>query len=1270
MRAIRSRRLETSVPNEMEREGSPQEVSGHFNHVAEVYATFVIGENISEEDYNIKEIDEGILFEFDTAGDFNVEKIDLSKGDRVAYTESALLSEVMKIETDVELPVLEARSMENIYSTFKQLHEGVDIEEVILPNIIKNQQDHADTHPKLTVVEEKSLEDIHTAFQLSSDLRNGPSEIEQNDAVSAKEIEFSNAVSGIQENRENAVSEPKNEYEEASEKSSLNLEELSLEIQKSILFTLGKTRKMQKKETIEVTEQATEVNEETLPSWWVEHKAELEGRIQTLEDGMIENRGYLQRILQLANQAAEEKDSPQSARIQPSAAEKQNKAAKPVEFSSPLPLIQKCKKKILWAVLSARIQPSAAEKQNKGKGKKPCLVTILSEHEKYTFKPNELGILAAKPVEFSSPLPFNSKVQEENIMGSASEFKVDNKGLFGSSGPMLPQPKLDLQMFDGSNPRGWVRKCQKYFNLVGVPEEQKLDVAAMYLMGKAETWFDGYIIQKHRVTWHEFEADRVTWHEFEADLCHRFCDRNYSDIIEEFNKLMQKGEDYFVSSFISGLKEELKHKVKVLEPKNLSEAYRQAKLYRLANEIEGKKYKSPSRIFSYTPSNSQQNSGHQCKVRQLNCMEEEEPTDSTEQDLTEEENREVPYQAKEALELSINAITGNMRYTTLRIQANGEKLFSTARSNKVSWKMQGYDFQHDFRVLSLGEFKEVFEEPKGMPPSRKHDHAIVLKQGTQPVNLRAYRFAHHHKTEVEKHRLLKCCPHLLFRALNSAIVKNKFPIPIPIVDDLLDELNEVVFFLKIDLRSGYWQIRIKEEDIHKTTFRTHQGNYEFKVMPFGLTNAPATFQALMNDLYGAYLRKFVLVFFDDILIYSPSLAEHKQHLRTVLEVLLKSRLYAKKNPNKVKAMQQWPLPKNLKALRGFLGLTGYYRKFIRGYGELKTEASSKGIGAVLSQAGRPIAYLSKALGPKHADLSIYEKYRKGKSNKAADALSRQQLDSGEFIQIGVTVITPTWVQDIEKRLLQPIAVPNNAWEVITMDFIEVVEVARVYLEQVYKLHGPPKAEWWYNTNYNSALQMTPFEALYGYKAPNVTWTTDSRVEAVYNVMQNREQEFQIGDEVYLKLQPYRQTSLALRRNLKLAARYFGPYKIKDIIGLISINPPEVASDGQLKIYPALVLDQRVITRQNRAVIQLLIQWTNMGATEATWEDYTVLRQQFPQFDPWGKESSGEEGIVMMIGKLGFDRVDLGEMMKRRIGKQHQKLGKDQRNLGIDMGARD
>lgn len=140
------------------------------------------------------------------------------------------------------------------------------------------------------------------------------------------------------------------------------------------------------------------------------------------------------------------------------------------------------------------------------------------------------------------------------------------------------------------------------------------------------------------------------------------------------------------------------------------------------------------------------------------------------------------------------------------------------------------------------------------------------------------------------------------------------------------------------------------------TFKTHEGHYEFMVVPFGLTNAPSIFQGLMNHLFRLYFRRYVLIFFDDILVYSRTMEDHKLHLREVLRVLKENHLYAKcskckfgcvrvdyfghvitengisVDPRKLQAIKDWPLPKNPKALRGFLGLTGYYRKFVRGYG--------------------------------------------------------------------------------------------------------------------------------------------------------------------------------------------------------------------------------------------------------------------------------------------------------------------------------------------------
>ncbi|GJY25584.1 putative reverse transcriptase domain-containing protein [Tanacetum coccineum] len=258
------------------------------------------------------------------------------------------------------------------------------------------------------------------------------------------------------------------------------------------------------------------------------------------------------------------------------------------------------------------------------------------------------------------------------------------------------------------------------------------------------------------------------------------------------------------------------------------------------------------------------------------------------------------------------------------------------------------------------DFPKVFpEDLPGIPPTRQVEFQIDLIPGAAPVARAPYRLAPSEMKELsdqlqelsdkgfirpssspwgapvlfvkKKDGSFWMC--IDYRELNKLMVKNRYPLPR--IDDLFDQLQGSSIYSKIDLRSGYHQLRVREEDIPKTAFRTRYGHYEFQVMSFGLTNAPAVFMDLMNRVCKPYLDKFVIVFIDDILIYSKSKQEHEEHLKLILELLKKEEFQGiHVDPTKIESIKYWASPKTPTEIRQFLGLAGYYRRFIKGFSKI------------------------------------------------------------------------------------------------------------------------------------------------------------------------------------------------------------------------------------------------------------------------------------------------------------------------------------------------
>ncbi|GKB32364.1 putative mitochondrial protein [Tanacetum coccineum] len=941
--------------------------------------------------------------------------------------------------------------------------------------------------------------------------------------------------------------------------------------------------------------------------------------------------------------------------------------------------------------------------------------------------------------------------------------------------------KVEFPKFNGDDVLGWIFKCDQFFLIDNTLEEEKVKIIYVHLFDKALLWHRQLIKTKgENISWTDYKDVIVlrfgsVYDDPMALLKNAKYDKSAKEYPDTFDTLLSRvkvSEEYAISLYLGGLPTEVEMCVRMFRPNTLFDAYclttlQEATLEALAllpkpntptprsvrKQLTQKEYeeKRSKNLCSYC--DQKYVPGHKCSGQLYSLL--------VLADNDEEE--------EEFLDAD-DSLLMNM-------------FESVASHSKVEPRLQEI----------IGAYVEVFAVPTKPPPIRSQDHRIPLMPGTQPINIRPYRHPPVQKDAFEA---------MVKEFLDFGVIKHKqssFASSVVMVKKKDNSWRTCVdyrsvIFTKLDLRSGYHQIRMYEDDIAKTAFRTHEGHYEFLVMPFGLTNAPLTFQAFMNDVFRAYLRKFTLVLFDDILIYSKSLEDHIQHLSMVLSTMRKHSLFAKEskcvfgtthveylghvisakgvatNPKKIQAMQCWPSPTNIKQLRGFLGLTGYYisNEAQQAFTYLKnvmvqapvlafpnfnkpfvveTDASGVGLGAILQQEGHPIDYMSKTLAPRQQALSTYEKeflavlmalekwrgylldrhfviktdhyslkylldqkittpaqmkwlpklmgfdyevgYKKGSDNATTDALSRREdgdtkkhyvIHNGQLLRKGKLVVCNN--ESLRKDLLAHFHEGDIGGHSGTDRQIEVLNrCLEGYLRCMTGEH--PKdwfklvslAELWYNSNYHSAINTTPFEALYGQSPPvHVPYVGGlSKVDVVNRTLMAREQaievlkfhlaraqnrmkqqadknrterSFAVGDMVLLKLQPHRPVSIRQGKQNKFSPKCFGPFVILTKVGALAYKLklpaasqihdvfhvsqlkklhgthlantsnvlPQVDKDGLLEVTPIKILDRKIVKKKNVVAVYELIQWSNGDPQDAIWELLADVYKKFPLFD--------------------------------------------------------
>ncbi|GJR32093.1 putative reverse transcriptase domain-containing protein [Tanacetum coccineum] len=589
-------------------------------------------------------------------------------------------------------------------------------------------------------------------------------------------------------------------------------------------------------------------------------------------------------------------------------------------------------------------------------------------------------------------------------------------------------------------------------------------------------------------------------------------------------------------------------------------------------------------------------------------------------------------------------------------------------------------------------FEDVFpDDLSGLRPQRQVEFHIDLIPGATPVAKLPYRLAPSEMQELSEQ--------LQELQDNGFIRPSHSPWGAPVlIDDLFDQLQGASYFSKIDLRSGYHQLRVHDDDISKTAFRTRYGHFEFTVMPFGLTNAPAVFMDLMNRVCKPYLDKFVIVFIDDILIYSKTKEDHENHLRLMLDLLRKEKLYAKfskcefwlqevhflghvvnhdgihVDPSKIEAVKSWKAPTTPSEVRSFLGLAGYYRRFIENFskiakpltsltqknqkyewGEKQEEAfqtlkdnlcnapilslpdgvedfvvycdaSNQGLGCVLMQRDKIIRAFKQ-----HIEL------------EGVEYASRRWLEQYVIMNVRLSTILSGVKGLILAAQGEAFKDENVMAEGLNGTDQQITKIMDEAHKTRYSVHpGADKMYydlrdmyWWPGMKKEIAIYVSKCLTCAKGEA-GAQKTSDNRRKSL---------EFQVGDHVMLKVSPWKGVvRLRLPEELSSVHDTFHVSNLKKCLIDVNLHVPldEIKVDKTLRFVeePLEIMDHEVKTLKRSKIPIVKVRWNFKRGPEFTWEREDHMKAKYPQLfenaidrDEWlqfGRDSKGGDTMITVI----------------------------------------